>query len=87
MNLADHIRIEIKNKNLAEEFHCQDLLTLHPLPNNKHRIGDTEYEATAIRSILSNHSTGPGDRVGDAVRKGRQKLFEKLEERGRYRLV
>jgi hypothetical protein len=87
MNLSDHIKIEIERKQLTREFSCQDLLTLNPLPNNKHRIGEAEYEAAAVRSILSNHSTGPGDRVGDSVRKGGQKLFEKLEERGRYRLV
>lgn len=88
MNLANHIRIEIENNKLGEEFSCQELIALHePAKDKKFQIGNGEYTEAAIRSILSNHSTGPGNRVGDSVKKGLGKLFIKLEQKGRYKLA
>jgi hypothetical protein len=88
MNLANHIRIEIENNKLGEEFSCQELLNLHEArKDKKFRIGNGEYTEAAIRSILSNHSTGPGNRIGDSVKKGLGKLFTKLEQKGRYKLA
>ena len=88
MNLANHIRIEIENNKLGEEFSCQELLALHePREDKKFRIGNGEYTEAAIRSILSNYSTGPDRRIGDSVKKGSGKLFIKLEQNGRYKLA
>jgi hypothetical protein len=88
MNLANHIRLEIENNKIGEEFSCQELINIHkPTKDKKYLVGNTEYTKAAISSILSNHSTGPGNRIGDSVKKGYGRLFIKLPKKGRYKLA
>jgi hypothetical protein len=39
-----------------------------------------------LNSYLANHSTGPGDRVGEAVKRRGARLFIKHEQRATYSL-
>jgi len=82
-NLRDLIRLEIERGNLVEPFGVSDLRAL--VDRNRGLLGD-EAAPEHLNSYLANHSTGPGDRVGAAVKRGGARLFIKHKERGTYSL-
>ena len=47
-------------------------------------INGQEYDSKHVRTIFANHSIGPGNRVGEAVKRGNSPLFIKHLEPGRY---
>ena len=49
-------------------------------------MGDREYEVISIQTTLANHSIGPGDRKGQAVKCGGAIFFHKHTESGIYSL-
>lgn len=75
-NLADHIRCEVEKGKLDPVFTVYEVTSLSP------RIDDcvicgVQYPKQSVRTILANHSIGPGDRKGESVRRGQQILFVK----------
>lgn len=82
-NLRDLIRLEIERGNLPEVFKVAELRTL--LDRNRGVLGD-ETAPESINSYLANHSTGPAQRVGEAVKRGGARLFKKHLERATYSL-
>lgn len=80
-NLRDGIRLEIERGNIAEPFTADDL---RQLLNLRGDIGGQPYDAAHVGTILANHSTGPGNRVGESVKRGGERLFIKHAKRGTY---
>lgn len=82
-NLRDLIRLEIERGQLAEPFGVSDLRAL--VDRNRGLLGGVA-APEHLNSYLANHSTGPGNRVGEAVKRGGARLFIKHKERGTYSL-
>lgn len=80
-NLRDLIRLEIERGNLSEPFKVKELRAL--IERNQGLLGG-ERAPKDINSYLANHSTGPGSRIGESVRRGQQKLFVKHDQPGTY---
>src|ERR1700728_4244576 len=81
-NLRDVIRQAIERQNLGKTFTVEDVRGL--LVREKKLIGGQEYDTKHIGSILSNHSIGPGARLGEAAKRGGARLFIKHKERATY---
>ena len=84
-NLRDHIRSEIERGKLKEPFSVSDV-TAFTDSQGRCRVGGGNYDPLWINSYLANHSTGPGTREGESVRRGGERLFIKHEKRGMYSL-
>lgn len=82
-NLRDRIRLEIERDNLSEPFTVSEVRAL--VDRNAGTLGD-EVAPEFLASYLANHSTGPGARLGEAVKRGAARLFIKHEERATYSL-
>lgn len=76
-NLRDHIEQEIENGNLDEEFTISQVTGLRPAGDDCF-VNGVKYPKSSIREILANHSIGPGNREGESIKKGQEKLFNRL---------
>jgi hypothetical protein len=77
-NFKENIKSEIDAERLPEIFKPNDLKNLQPLGNDTYRIGVGTYRSSSINTNLLNFSVGPGDRVGEHVKRGRTPWFEKF---------
>lgn len=84
-SLRDDIRQEISNGNLKDIFKTSDVTNLKRI-NDICYINNNEHKVSSVRERLSNHSTGPGEREGETVRRGGKCLYNKHEGRGVYSL-
>ena len=84
-NLRDHLKIEIDKGILQEPFSIAKLKNIFD-SNGTSIIAGTKYESRHIGTYLANLSTGPGDRLGESVKRGGLKLFIKHKKRGIYSL-
>ena len=82
-NLQDLIRLEIERGNLAEPF---TVANVRALIDSNHGILGDEAAPEFLASYLANHSTGPGARCGEAIKRGGPRLFIKHDERATYSL-
>jgi hypothetical protein len=83
-NLRDFILIEIERGTLQEPFSISEIRDFQE--NGRCNVGGGDYDPAFIGTILANHSAGPGERVGETVMRGGEKLFIKHEDRGVYSL-
>ena len=84
-NLRDHLKIEIDKGIIQEPFSIAKLKNIFD-SNGTLIIAGTKYESRHIGTYLANLSTGPGDRLGESVKRGGLKLFIKHKMRGIYSL-
>ena len=84
-NLRDHLKIEIDKGTLQEPFTAAQLRNIFD-NNGMLSIGGAKHESKHIGTYLANLSTGPGNRLGESVKRGVEKLFIRHEERGVYSL-
>lgn len=85
-NLKNYIKIEIDKGVLQEPFSIRQLRNIFD-KNGTSTIGENRYETKYIGTTLANHSTGPGDRIGESIKRGGEKLFIKDKKRGFYSLA
>ncbi|WP_100644036.1 hypothetical protein [Alteromonas facilis] len=85
-NIRQHLLAEVEAgkmdttftlKELAEKFGHDEFWL----------IDGKKYDANTVKTIFSNNSIGPGDRVGESVKRGSTALFIKGEERGTYTIL
>jgi len=82
-NLRDLLQIEIQRGKLSEPFSVTEVRRL--IRANRGLLGGTT-PPRHLNAYLANHSTGPGSRVGEAVRRGAARLFVKHSKPGTYSL-
>lgn len=82
-NLGDLIRIAIERGDISEPFRTGEVRAFI----ERHQgILDVKVQPEYVASYLANHSTGPGTRVGESVRRGQKRLFIKHEGPATYSL-
>ena len=86
-NLRDCIRSEIESGNLNDVFTVSQVINLSRVGEEHCVVGGVRYAVVSIKTNLANSSIGPGDRKGEAVKRGQQALFIKHENRGKYSIL
>jgi hypothetical protein len=80
-NLRDLIRLEIERGNFSEPFKVKELRAL--IDRNHGLLAGTNAPKD-LNAYLANHSSGPGSRMGESVRRGKKQLFIKHDEPATY---